>query len=68
VTDQPLRDLLLIDLSLGHEAVRTCLLERVLKVERPELESQKHTMKRDVLHLNQEIARQKVGLYIERRV
>lgn len=61
VADLPFQHMQIIDLSPSHEAVFTSLLGRVLNVERPELESQKYTMKRDVLHLNREIAHQQVS-------
>ena len=49
--DLPLASTHVVDMSLGHDGVYESLLQQVLAVERPELESRKHSLNKDVVRL-----------------
>jgi len=59
-TDLPLADTRVVDISLGHDGVCQSLLQQVLAVERPELESQKRSLNNDVIRLRRELTREQV--------
>jgi len=60
VTDLPLADTRVVDMSLGHDGICQSLLRHVLAIEQPEFESQKQSLNNDVAHLRREIAHEQV--------
>ena len=63
-TDLPLADMRVIDMSLGRDGVCQRLQQQVLAIERPELESRKHALNKDVLQLRLELKHQQVHCLI----
>jgi len=59
-TEMPLADMRVIDTSLSGDGLCQRLLQQVLSIERPELESRKQSLNSDVLRLQREVQRQQV--------
>ena len=59
-TDLPIDNTRVIDMSLGHDAVRHNLLQQVLAIELPEFDSQKLSKSKDVVRLRRELTLQQV--------
>ena len=58
----PINKLSVIDMSISHVGMLDKLMTRLLKVERPEYEAQKHSIESDVVHHKNEINEEQVSM------